>query len=899
MITRHSSRENLLQESFLNQRLQNAQSYDRIAGYFRSSIFEVAGEALDTVTGTIRVVCNSDLNPDDVLTAKVAQQALRKSWCAGSPELLPEANRGRFFKLYEYLISGKLQVRVLPDATFGLIHGKAGVITLSDGSKTCFLGSINESLTAWKLNYELLWEDNSIDAINWVQREFDTLWNHYHAVPLSDFVIADIKRIAERETVSSTQWQEKPAPEQAIIETPVYRKELGLWPHQKFFVQRAFADHQNGGARYILADQVGLGKTVQLALAGMLMAMTGTKPVLVLAPKPLLWQWQDELLELLEIPSAIWTGKNWVDEQGIVWPSTGPESITKCPRKLGIVSQGLITSGSSIADLLLSIQYECVIVDEAHRSRRRKVNDKSVEEKAEPNNLMAFLLKMGFRTKSLLLATATPVQLHPIEAFDLLTVLAQGNDQVLGDAWSPWRNAENTVPLVMGETEFQNSEALAWEWIRNPLPNEREHASFRLLRRRLNLRPSDYIAPSEAYNQLSGPDKTQIRRVLGNYGREFNPFILHIIRRTRAYLESTIDTTTGEPYLQPVKVKLFGERPHESIVLPLYFQRAYTLAEEFCTALSSRVKGGGFFKTLLLRRIGSTMYAGQRTVEKLLNEWNTEADGELMASEDEDDTEILAADTMKDLTANEIRLLQQCLTALQSDRENDPKYQSVVDYLFDKGWLELGCIIFSQYYDSVWWLANQLSEHHIPDEQIAIYAGSNRSGLLINGQFKRMPRDEIKRMVRTGALRLVLGTDAASEGLNLQRLGTLINLDLPWNPTRLEQRKGRIQRIGQLREEVLLYNMRYRGSVEDRVHELLSERLEDIFELFGQVPDILEDAWVDIAMGDEQEAKRKIRSIPQRHPFDERYSQVADIDWDSCSKVLESGDRRKMLIGGW
>ena len=123
------------------------------------------------------------------------------------------------------------------------------------------------------------------------------------------------------------------------------------------------------------------------------------------------------------------------------------------------------------------------------------------------------------------------------------------------------------------------------------------------------------------------------------------------------------------------------------------------------------------------------MYAGHRTVEKLLTEWNTEADNELLVSEDEDDTESPATKTMKDLTAFEIKLLQQCLNALESDRENDPKYQQVVNYLFDKGWLELGCIIFSQYYDSVWWLANQLSEHHIPDEQIAIYAGSNRSGL--------------------------------------------------------------------------------------------------------------------------------------------------------------------------
>lgn len=65
----------------------------------------------------------------------------------------------------------------------------------------------------------------------------------------------------------------------------------------------------------------------------------------------------------------------------------------------------------------------------------------------------------------------------------------------------------------------------------------------------------------------------------------------------------------------------------------------------------------------------------------------------------------------------------------------------------------------------------------------------------------------------------MLGTDAASEGLNLQKLGTLINIDLPWNPTRLEQRKGRIQRIGQARSEVWIANLRYRegpGDLQER-----------------------------------------------------------------------------------
>jgi ERCC4-related helicase len=86
----------------------------------------------------------------------------------------------------------------------------------------------------------------------------------------------------------------------------------------------------------------------------------------------------------------------------------------------------------------------------------------------------------------------------------------------------------------------------------------------------------------------------------------------------------------------------------------------------------------------------------------------------------------------------------------------------------------------------------------LPGEKIGIYAGEEKSGLMSAGQFKGCSREQIKAMVRAREIRILVGTDAASEGLNLQRLGTLINLDLPWNPTRLEQRKGRIQRIRQV-----------------------------------------------------------------------------------------------------
>jgi len=170
----------------------------------------------------------------------------------------------------------------LPDEVFGLIHGKAGVITLADGNKISFMGSVNESKSAWRINYELVWEDTSPEAVTWVQDEFDALWGHPQAIPLSEAVIQDIERLSRRQVVRNIDdWTVEPEPASAFIESPVYRKEVGLWEHQKYFVKTAFDAHRGPmkKARFVLADQVGLGKTIQLAMTAQLIALTGEKPV--------------------------------------------------------------------------------------------------------------------------------------------------------------------------------------------------------------------------------------------------------------------------------------------------------------------------------------------------------------------------------------------------------------------------------------------------------------------------------------------------------------------------------------------------------------------------------------------------------------------------------------------
>lgn len=912
MIVRYSSRRAPL-APLIREMLDGASGYDRIAGYFSSSILEVAGEELEGMAWkegdppSIRVICNSSLDATDVETAKAAQWAMWREWCDELPEKLSEKTRQRLERLHHFLQSGRLDVRVLPDDVFGLIHGKAGVIRRANQQPVGFLGSANESKTAWTMNYELVWVDDSQEAVDWIQEEFDALWAHPLARPLAESVVADIDRLARRKTFAGLEdWRKKGEldPAAPIVELPVYRRENGLWAHQKYFIDLAFQSHLEGGARFVLADQVGLGKTVQLGLAAKLMALVGEKPVLIVVPKTLMEQWQAELWDLLAMPSARWTGRQWVDERGVAHADVGSDGILKCPRRVGIVSSGLITSSSAAGKKLLLPRYECVIVDEAHRARRNSGTNKSVTY----NNLMSFIREVSIRTKSLLLGTATPVQLHPIEAYDLLDALGQADDRVIGSRFSFWRTqAESSLEMLVGTQKPPTSLKEAWPWMFNPLPPESESRDFVRLRKALGVESRAAKCEVEDIRKLNSVDEKIAESLAKRFFVRHNPYIRSIVRRTREFLENTTDPTTGEPYLKPVRVRLFGEADQDALVLPPYLKDAYDAADAFCVELGKRPGlNSGFLKTILLRRIGSSIVAGLNTGLKMIGSELNDIDAE----EDEDIEDTPApTSSLAPFSEPELELLRRFVGMLRANTMEDPKYAEIERTLLvglndpqigaTGPWLPLGCILFSQFYDTALWVAERLAKK-LPKEPIGLYAGSGRSAILIGDSFERVDREKIKGMVRADEIRLVVGTDAASEGLNLQRLGTLINIDLPWNPTRLEQRKGRIQRIGQIRDEVYVLNLRYRDSVEDRVHHLLASRQQTIHALFGQIPDTLEDVWVMVARHEEAEAQKRIDLVPAIHPFELRYERNPGyVDFESCSKVLTTQDQLEALTRTW
>ena len=918
MIGRYSSRQSKLDTQFLQEKLKDAASYDRIAGYFCSSILEIAGEAIEGVAGKVRIICNSSLAPEDVKVANLANMRLKQEWCEYLPEekYSSEAAANRLKKLYTLLSSGKLEIKVIPNEVYGLMHGKAGVITYKDGSTTSFLGSINETKSAYTVNYEMVWEDNSAEAVAWVQQEFDYFWNNRYAVPLSDFIVSDINRISKRVVISLHDWREDSGDivPSVAVEDPVYRKEFGLWEHQKYFVERAFREHkQKGGARLLLADMVGLGKTVQLAMAAKLMALYGDKPILIIVPKTLLLQWQDELLTLLDLPSAVWSGKYWIDENGYEYPSDSLRSIQKCPRRIGIISQGLITRKSETAEYLKQLKYECVIFDEAHRARRGNINQNTDEHKAQPNNLLAFLNEISFQTISLLLATATPVQMNPIEAFDLLNALARPTDKVLGDKYSIWRTQPQTsLDYISENQQPPDADAEMWNIVRNPFPQRTENnRRIGIIRNQLDIADDAFVLDQNLYGGLRRAQKQKIKELY--YDDRFiinhNPYIRCIVRRTRDFLENTINKETGEPYLQKIEVALLGEKNDEALELKGYLLQAYQIAEKFCSLLSSRVKGGGFMSTLMLKRIGSTMLAGESTAKKMLA-WTLEGRERLkdlyddVFDEDEEENEGQHSE-IKELTPEEVDCLHRLVKVLRDNKDTDPKYNKVLEILLkgveaEGAWKDKGCIIFSQYFDSADYVARLLSLD-IKDTKIGLYAGGDKSGIYQDGRFTKETKDNLKVMVKSREIKVLVGTDAASEGLNMQTLSTLINVDLPWNPTRLEQRKGRIQRIGQLADKILIYNMRYKDSVEDRVHSKLSDRLRGIYDIFGQIPEVLEDVWIAMAQNDEQKALEAINKVPEKNPFKLKYEMDIpnSTEWEKCEFVLDKQEKRKELLKGW
>lgn len=898
-INRFSSRRQRLDHAFLSARLKHAKSYKRIAGYFRSSIFELVGEEIAAIP-QVQIVCNSELDAADVAVSQhVRETALKERWNEAPSEVEALLHRDRYRRLHDLLTSGRVEIRVVPkDRVF--IHGKAGVIEAADGSKTCFLGSINETKSAFARNYEILWEDPSPEGVVWVEEEFEALWKD--AYPLPDAIVEEIKRVADRVEIRFEETTPKELPAAALAESPIYRGGEQLQPWQRSFVTM-FLQHREiyGQARLLLADEVGVGKTLSLAASAMISVLLDDGPVLILCPSTLTVQWQVELADKLGIPSAVWssTKKVWIDPKGHIIKTRGPDDIARCPFRIAIVSTGLIVHDSDERQYLLERKYGTVVLDEAHKARRRGGLG---QKKEEPNNLLDFMIRIGPRTRNLLLGTATPIQTEVHELWDLMRILNDGADFVLGrEPFSLWEDWVQALPVVKGE-QTPADEKDAWEWLRNPLPPASEETLFATLRLQLGL-PDQAFFTDRGFGSLGFLEQQAVGQALApGFLREHNPIVRYTVLRRRQTLEDAgllervgvdIHPDPQAPAAAYSGVGFSGL----GLLTNLPFDLAYQAAEAFTAALKKRTKSAGFMKTLLLQRICSSFASGRSTAEKMLRR---------ETPEDEEQTR-LVEEVLTALTSEEAVHLRTIVEELSRPEARDPKVNAVRHFLTEhrtegKTWLEHGCIVFSQYYDTAYSLGAELAKL-LPDEPIGVYAGAGKSGMFRGNDFASVDREEIKSAVKKRDIRLVVATDAACEGLNLQTLGTLINVDLPWNPARLEQRLGRIKRFGQARRTVDMLNLVYHETQDEKVYGVLSRRMKDRYDIFGGLPDTIEDEWIESVEKLDEMMDEYIHLRQQaRDVFEMRYQETIDPDkdrWELCSRVLARRDVVDRLSAPW
>lgn len=899
MLNRFSSRNQRLDKVFLTDKLTGARSYKRIAGYFRSSIFELVGEEISKIPD-VRIVCNSDLDIADIVVSKaVRENALKEKWNQVPIEVEALLHREKYKKLYEILSAGNIQIRVVPKENV-FVHGKAGVVELADGSKTCFMGSINESKSAFALNYEILWEDTSPEGVDWVDAEFEALWKESY--PLPDAIIEEVKRVAERSEVSFDDVAPKDLPAAALVESPIYRAGEQLQPWQRAFVV-TFLEHREtyGSARMLLADEVGLGKTLSLGTCAMLAAMLGDGPVLILCPSTLTFQWQVELKDRLGIPSAVWLSnkKMWVDANGHPIKTRGSQDVVRCPYRIAIVSTGLIVQNTDERTRLLQHRYGMVILDEAHKARKKGSLGQA---KDEYNNLLDFMMNIGPKTKNLLLGTATPIQTEVYELWDLMKILNSGVDFVLGrENVSRWVTCEKSLPYVKG-TQTPPDAKDAWELLRTPLPPARECPNVAGIRFQMGIADDSFYC-EVPFSSLGWSEQELVQQTLyPGYFKDNNPIVRHTVLRRRDILEEKGLLERIEVRVHPDPNNTLDAYPGQGfnglgLMTNLPFDLAYQAAKDFTNALSQRTPAAGFIESMLLQRICSSFASGKSTAKKLLSR---------QVLEEEEDTQLLEK-VLDGLTKQEAIYLQRIVDELSRPEARDPKLSAVKYFLTEnlsdgKSWLELGCIIFSQYYDTAYWAASELAKL-LPNETIAVYAGLGKSGVFKGGDFSTVERDAIKAAVKERKLRLVVATDAACEGLNLQTLGTLINIDLPWNPSRLEQRLGRIKRFGQARKMVDMLNLVYHETRDEKVYKVISRRLKDKFDIFGGLPDIIDDEWIDDIQEMEQKMDKYIHLREQaKNAFDLRYQTNISPDenkWENCSKVLSRKDVVDKLSESW
>jgi superfamily II DNA or RNA helicase len=556
-------------------------------------------------------------------------------------------------------------------------------------------------------------------------------------------------------------------------------------PHQISAVYESMLPRQP--LRFVLADDPGAGKTIMAGLLiRELLMRADAKRILIVSPGSLTEQWQDELLEKFGVQFEVFSREK--QEQCASGNYFDEQNQLIC--RLDQISRN-----EEYQEHLKNTEWDLIIVDEAHKLSANYFGNKV-------NKTKRFLLGelLGSITRHFLLMTATPHN-GKEEDFQIWLSLLDG-DRFYGK----FREGAHKVDVSDMMRRMVKEELLKFDGTLL-FPERRAYSAHYELsdaEAALYAEVTDYVR-----NEMNRADHLDGKRK-GTVG-----FALTQLQRRLA--------SSPEAIYQSLK------RRHKRL--------DSRLEEEKLLARGQRVQQDGVAETL-----GEYVVKKQIEMPDDLDELEEELsqeEYELYAEQVVD--QATAAATVPELEA-EILILkeleQQALSLVQSG--NDKKWEELSNLLQEKpemytaGGNRRKMIIFTEHKDTLNYLVSRIRD----------MLGKSEAVITIHGGVNRDDRRKAQEEFRNNPDVLVLvATDAAGEGVNLQNANLMVNYDLPWNPNRLEQRFGRIHRIGQT-EVCHLWNLIAKETREGDVFQKLFDKLEvEKQALGGKVFDILGEAF--------------------------------------------------------
>lgn len=511
-------------------------------------------------------------------------------------------------------------------------------------------------------------------------------------------------------------------------------------PHQLKALTKAMSKKQ---VRYLFADEVGLGKTIEAGLVMRELKLRGlAKRILVCAPKGLVSQWVSEMQTHFNEPFQLMLpGEQkpqnehdnvWSHYDQVVCPV---DSIKPIESRKGWSLKQLNEYNKLRFDDLLAASWDLIIIDEAHRLG------------GSTDQVARYKLGQGLAEAApyLLLLSATPHQ-GKSDAFHRLMALLD----------------------------------------------------------------------AEAFPDVSSVSQERVQ-----------PFVVRTEKRI------AIDGE-GKPLFCPRQTEMVAVawQAQHGLQRHLYEEVTENIKEGYNQAQAKQQNAIGFLMILMQRLVSSSSAAISRTLARRLNVLENKRIEEELPLAFADEWADLDGQTQLD------ELLAQCQTSLENEKnevrrllalaeqcvsaENDAKAEALLDWLYrlqqEEGDPYLKMLVFTEFVPTQEMLAQFFVERGI-------------SVVSLNGSMDLSERKKVQAAFASDT-RILISTDAGGEGLNLQFCHVIVNYDMPWNPMRMEQRIGRVDRIGQ-QHIVRALNFVLEDTVEHRVREVLEAKLQIILDEFG------------------------------------------------------------------